>query len=69
MKKGELFTTEKTGGKTSQPKPKPKPKTMNRRVLLLLAAIVAALGAALFAPSSVSAARALLDWEDDLRPR
>lgn len=42
---------------------------MNRRVLLLLAAIVAALGAALLAPSSVSATRVLLDWEDDLRPR
>ena len=53
------FTTEK----------KNKPVNMRRNVLLLLVALVAAVGAALFSAPSVAAARALLDWEDDLRPR
>lgn len=39
-------------------------------LLLLLAALVAAVGVALIAsPATVAAARALLDWEDDLRPK
>lgn len=42
---------------------------MRRNVLLLLVALVAAVGAALFSAPSVSAIRALLDYEDELRPR
>jgi len=39
-------------------------------LLLLLAALVAAVGVALIAsPATIAAARALLDWEDDLRPK
>jgi len=41
---------------------------MRRNVLLLLVALVAAFGAALFSAPSVYG-RLLLDWEDDLRPR
>lgn len=47
-------------------------KNMAKRnvLLLLLAALVAAVGVALIAsPATVAAARALLDWEDDLRPK
>ena len=39
-------------------------------LLLLVAALVAAVGVALIAsPSTVAAARVLLSWEDDLRPK
>ena len=40
-----------------------------RNVLLLLVALVAAVGAALLSSPTIAAARVLLDWEDDLRPR
>jgi len=37
--------------------------------LLLVVALVAVVGAALFSAPSVAGIRALLSWEDDLRPK
>lgn len=41
----------------------------SKKLLLAIAAIVALFGVAILSPQAVSAGRALLDWEDDLRPR
>ena len=60
------FSQNPEGKKTEKKKPEQR-LPMSRRVILLLVALVAAVGAALF--SSAAAARVLLDWEDDLRPR
>ena len=58
-----------TGDLSVSPVKKKQADNMRRNVLLLLVALVAAVGAALFYSPTFAAARALLDWEDDLRPR